>query len=73
MFAVKGQNPKPGTVVIKMCVDIAGNIKSAKFTQRGSTTFDKTLRNMALSAAKKVKFSEGLDPEQCGLITFKFQ
>lgn len=70
---VKGQNPKAGTVVIKMCIDIDGNVKTAKFTQRGSTTFDKRLRNMAIEAAKESKFSKGLDPEECGTITFKFK
>ena len=70
---VKGQNPKSGTVVIKMCIDLEGNVKTAKFTQRGSTTFDKRLRNMAIEAAKQAKFSKGLDPEECGTITFKFK
>ncbi|MFK8007265.1 MAG: energy transducer TonB [Saprospiraceae bacterium] len=70
---VKGQNPKSGTVVVKMCIDLDGNVKTAKFTQRGSTTFDKRLRNMAIEAAKQVKFSKGLDPEECGTITFKFK
>lgn len=70
---VKGQNPKSGIVVIKMCIDLEGNVKTAKFTQRGSTTFNKTLRNMAIEAAKKTKFSKGLDPEECGTISFKFQ
>ena len=70
---VKGQNPKSGTVVIKMCLDLDGNVKTAKFTQRGSTTFDKRLRNMAIEAAKQTKFSKGIDPEECGSITFKFK
>jgi hypothetical protein len=70
---VKGQNPRSGTVVVKMCIDLEGNVKTAKFTQRGSTTFDKRLRNMAIAAAKQAKFSKGIDPEECGSITFKFQ
>lgn len=70
---VRGQNPKSGTVVIKMCIDLDGNVKTAKFTQRGSTTFDKRLRNMAIEAAKQAKFSKGLDTEECGTITFKFK
>jgi hypothetical protein len=70
---VRGQNPKSGTVVIKMCIDGEGDVKTAKFTQRGSTTFNKTLRDMAVEAARKAKFSKGLDPEECGTITFKFQ
>ncbi len=70
---VKGQNPKSGTVVVKMCIDLEGNVKTAKFTQRGSTTFDKRLRNMAIEAAKQAKFSKGLDQEECGTITFKFK
>jgi len=72
-IVVKGEHPVNGTVVIKMCIDIDGKIKSAKFTQRGSTTMHPELRKMALSAAKKAEFSKGLDPEQCGVISFKFQ
>ena len=56
-----------------MCLDLDGNVKTAKFTQRGSTTFDKRLRNMAIEAAKQTKFSKGIDPEECGSITFKFK
>lgn len=69
---VKGESPTKGTVVIKMCLDLEGNVKSAKFTQRGSTTFNAKLKAMAIKAAKDVKFSEGLDPDDCGLMTFIF-
>jgi len=72
-ISVRGKNPATGTVVIKMCIDIDGKIKSAKFTQRGSTTMHPELRKMALLAAKDAKFSKGLDPEQCGTISFKFK
>ena len=69
---VRGQNPTTGIVVIKMCIDENGEVKTAKFTQRGSTTFNKRMRTIALEAARKVKFSTGLDVEQCGMITFVF-
>ncbi|MEM6967494.1 MAG: hypothetical protein AAF573_22210 [Bacteroidota bacterium] len=70
---VRGQHPANGTVVIKMCIDRAGNVKTAKFTQRGSSTFNAKLRKMALAAAQQVTFNEGLDAEQCGTIKFEFK
>ena len=70
---VLGKVLKSGTVVVKMCIDIKGNVKTAKFTQKGSTTFDRRLRNMALKAAKQAKFSKGVNLEECGTITFNFK
>jgi len=70
---VRGFHTKTGTIVVKMCIDKKGNIKTAKFTQKGSTTFEKDLRSKALRAVRKVKFSAGKDKEQCGTISFVFK
>ena len=69
---VRGIHSKTGTIVIKMCIDKKGDIKTAKFTQKGSTTFEKDLRSKALRAVRKVKFSAGKEKEQCGTISFVF-
>ena len=63
---------KRGTIAIKICVDRAGNVMSAKFTQRGSTTFNSYLKKVALKAAKSIKFATLDVPEQCGIVNYKF-
>lgn len=63
---------KRGVVAIKICVDADGNVTSAKFTQRGSTTFDSYLKKVALNAAKNIKFAKRDQLEQCGIVSYKF-
>lgn len=70
---VKGRHTKTGTVVIKVCVDADGLVTSAKFTQRGSNTFNSDLKRQALDATERAKFSSSLKKEQCGTITYKFK
>ena len=70
---VKGANNKNGIVVIKVCVDADGVVTSAKFTQRGSNTFNNDLKQQALAATQRAKFSSSLKKEQCGTITYKFK
>ncbi len=66
-------NPqKKGIIAIKICVDSEGNVRTAKFTQRGSTTFDAYLKKVALKAAKSIKFAKLDIAEQCGIINYKF-
>lgn len=62
-----------GTVVIEVCVDAAGLVVSANFTQRGSTTTNSTLVNLAVNNAKKWKFSAGEVDKQCGTVTYRFK
>lgn len=63
---------KKGTVAVKICVDKAGNVTSAKYTQRGSTTFDAYLKKIAVKAAKSIKFAKSDLAEQCGIVNYKF-
>jgi len=59
--------------VIKVCVDADGLVRRAKFTQRGSNTFNSVLKQQALSATRSAKFSSSTKKEQCGTVTFKFK
>jgi len=63
---------KIGRVVIEVCVDRLGNVISADFTQRGSSTLNLELREAALSYAILYKFMPSNDSIQCGTITFNF-
>lgn len=67
------QHYSRGKVVIKVCVDGQGDVVTAKFTQRGSTTFDKKLKNIALKSARNAKFSQSTFAEECGYIAYSFQ
>lgn len=62
-----------GTVVVKVCVDGNGKVLSAEFTQRGSTATSSRLKQIALSNAKKWRFSKGAVDKQCGTITYNFK
>ncbi len=63
---------KSGTINIKVCVNMAGEVTSTKFTQLGSTTFDPYLKKLALDSAKKAKFTKNDVREQCGIISYRF-
>lgn len=62
-----------GTVVIAVCVDANGSVVSADFTQKGSTTSNSTLANLAVNNARKWKFSTGDVDKQCGTLTYRFK
>ncbi len=70
---VTDNSQKQGSVVLEVCVDGAGNVTSAKYTQRGSSTTDSQLVSVAESNAKKWKFSAGGPDKQCGTITYNFK
>ena len=62
-----------GVVVVKVCVDKTGKVVEANFTQLGSTTTNKTLVDLAVSAAKKYQFTPSEIETQCGNITIEFK
>ncbi len=70
---VNDTSQKQGKVVIEVCVDGSGNVISADYTQRGSTTSDSELRSKALSAAKGYRFAASTSAKECGTITFNFR
>jgi outer membrane biosynthesis protein TonB len=70
---INDRSQKEGKVVINVCVDKAGKVLSADFTQRGSTTTDPTLVRLATDNARLWKFMPGDTDRQCGTITYQFK
>jgi len=70
---IKDDTQKKGRVVVKICVNKDGKVISAKYTQKGSTTTDAHLINVAEKNAKKYKFNKSNIQEQCGNIIIDFK
>lgn len=64
---------KTGKVVVEVCVDSQGNVISADYTMRGSTTNDPELIHKAIEWARQCKFEPSPVEQQCGNMTFNFQ
>ncbi|MBR6656047.1 MAG: TonB family protein [Alistipes sp.] len=65
---------KGGIVVVRVVVDPTGKVSSAAYEQRGSTTQDPELKNAALKAARRARFSKTNDLTTIsGTITYKFR
>ncbi len=64
---------KTGRVVISVCVDKSGKVIKADYTQKGSTTTDSELKDIARRAALQFKFTSADIEEQCGTITVDFK
>ena len=64
---------KTGRVVISVCVDKNGKVIKADYTQKGSTTTDSELKDIARRAALQFKFTDSDIEEQCGTITVDFK
>lgn len=61
-------------VAVDIKVDGSGNVISASFQPKGSTTSDAGLRSIALQKAKQIKFSaSGNSEESLGTIIFNFR
>jgi hypothetical protein len=69
---IEGNHTAKGKVAIKFCVDVNGDVSSAKFTQLGSTTFNEALIEQAKAAVLKAQFAEA-EEEGCGKVVFHFQ
>ena len=63
---------RKGRVVVRVCVNAAGRVTSARYTQQGSNTNDAVLRQLAEQNAANYQFSPGKAEEQCGSITYDF-
>jgi hypothetical protein len=70
---ISDNSQKTGRVVVNVCVDASGKIISAKFTQRGSTTTDAYLVDLAEKSAAQYKFAKAEVDRQCGTITMDFR
>ncbi|MBP7184763.1 MAG: energy transducer TonB [Saprospiraceae bacterium] len=69
---IQEKSKETGTVVLAVCVDRDGNILSAEYTQRGSTTTNTELKKAAIEGAKRFKFEAANVDKQCGTITIRF-
>ena len=65
------QGNEEGRIVVEIRVDASGNVVSAAIT-KGTTITNETLRNAAITAAKKNKFSTG-GGVAIGTITYNFR
>lgn len=70
---ITDSSQKIGKVVVNVCVDKAGRVISSKFTQKGSTTTDSKLIEIAEKGAAQYQFSPSEVSEQCGTITVDFK
>ncbi len=77
---LRGALPRPsypgnrsGKVVVRVTVGPTGNVTSAAYEPKGSTSSDPELIEAALVAARKAKFTESQAPVQGGTITYVFR
>jgi TonB family protein len=70
---INDRSQKTGRVVISVCVDKNGKVIKADYTQKGSTTTDSELKDIARKAALQFKFTTSEIEEQCGTITVDFK
>lgn len=70
---ISDASQKTGRVVISVCVDKKGKVIKADYTQKGSTTTDSELKDIARRAALQFKFTDSDIEEQCGTITVDFK
>jgi len=64
---------KTGKVSLAICVNSDGKVIKADFTQKGSTTSDSYLIDVARRTAMKYKFSKSDTDSQCGTVTIDFK
>lgn len=60
-----------GIVVVEITVDASGKVISATIANRGNTIMDQSIRDAAINAAKRTKFTKG-DGITKGTITYNF-
>jgi hypothetical protein len=64
---------KTGRVTLSICVNNQGNVSKAEFTQKGSTTSDPYLIELARKSALRYKFTKSDIETQCGTVTIDFK
>lgn len=60
-------------VAVDITVDKSGNVTMAVVNQRGTTTTNPTVRNIALKKARSLKLNSGNAEEQTGTLVFNFR
>jgi hypothetical protein len=70
---IKDNSQKTGKIVVKVCVDAEGKVISAEYTQRGSTSTDHELKQIAEQSALQFRFTSSNVDRQCGTISIDFK
>jgi outer membrane biosynthesis protein TonB len=70
---IEDNSQKEGRVVVKICVDASGIVTSSQYTQKGSTTSDAYLIQIAEEGAAKYRFSSSTNDLECGRVTILFE
>ena len=72
---ITDDSQKTGRIVVDICINAAGKVISSKYTQKGSTSADKDLIEVAEKGVLKYRFSASSASKQCGsvIIDFKFK
>lgn len=71
VFSDKSQ--RTGKVALIICVDKNGKVTGADFTQKGSTTSDSYLIDLARKTALQYRFAKSDIDSQCGTVTIDFK
>ena len=62
-----------GKVAVEVCVNAYGEVESAQFIQRGSTTSEQQLKDLAVKNAQEWQFEAGKVARGCGTLTYTFK
>ena len=70
---INENSQKTGRVVVRICVNSSGKVTEASYTQKGSTSTDLALIEVAEKAALEYVFSSSNLDKQCGNISIDFK
>lgn len=70
---INENSQKVGRVVVRICVNSSGKVTEASYTQKGSTSTDLALIEVAEKAAMEYVFSSSNLDKQCGNISIDFK
>ena len=70
---ITDNSQKTGKVVVEICINAAGKVISSKYTQKGSTSADKDLIEVAEKGVLKYRFSASNAAKQCGSVIIDFK
>jgi hypothetical protein len=70
--AYDSQVRQRGRVVVKVCVDAAGDVTRASISPSETDLADQRLRQVALQNAKQWKFAKSSVAQECGTILYEF-
>lgn len=70
--SIKDDSQKKGKVIVKICVNANGDVISAHYTLKGSTTSDSYLISLAEKGVLGYKFSKSTAEKECGEVEIVF-